>query len=207
MRRPCAIIAATLGALAACTRVDDAVAPPYRISIPREALLGSPSLATPPVDPRFADALTRYAAALRDLPSHREPDADEHVRQALLLLATAVALVPARPELRQPAFAAANVLRALVARMAGDHPTDPRAHTELARQGLVAVADLLLRVAAADYAGAPDVVARARGFDAAARAIDPARVEPERRQVVAALEGAEELLESMLRSVVLAAPG
>jgi hypothetical protein len=206
VRRPCAILAATLGALAGCTRVDDTVSNPYRISVPPAAVLGSPSRAAPPVDPRFADALIDYVGAVRELPAHRGFDADEHIREALRRLALAVALVPARPELRQPAFSAANELRATVGRMAGDHPSDPRVHTELAQQGLIAVSQLLLRVAA-DYPGAPDVLDRASVFAAAARAIDPARVDPERRQVIAALAHAEELLDSMLRAVVRAAPG
>jgi hypothetical protein len=59
------------GALAGCVQIDTPIASPLDLAPPPSALLGSPGMAPPPVDPAFANALTAYAAAAREARSAR----------------------------------------------------------------------------------------------------------------------------------------
>jgi hypothetical protein len=191
--------------LAGCTQIGDRIAVPDDLAPPPAALLGPPSDASPSVDSRFTDALVAYTTAVHALPSYRGPEADVHIREALRLLADAVALVPGQPEIRERAYRTADALRVTAARMATDYENDPRAQAAHARQGLEATAAALLQVASTSWAGAPDVLARARSFEMAVRAIDPDRLEPDRSRVVAALAAAEDALQTILRAAINAA--
>jgi hypothetical protein len=168
-------------------------------------LLDPPSMRAQSVDPRFGDALVAYAAAIRALSSHRGADADEHIREALRLLATAVALVPGPLEVRESAYRVATELRVTAARMATDFVTDPPAQTAHARLGLKMLATFLLDVEARDHVANPDVLARVQASEAAVRAIDPDHLEPTRASMIAALEAVERALEAMLGAAISAA--
>jgi hypothetical protein len=168
-------------------------------------LLDPPSMRAEPVDPRFADALVAYAAAIRALSSHRGADADEQIREALRLLAAAVALVPGPLEVREPAYRVATELRVTAARMATDFVTDRPAQTAHARLALKSLASFLLDVVARDHAATPDVLARLRAFEAAALAVDPNHLEPTRASMIGALEAVEPVLEAMLDAAISAA--
>jgi hypothetical protein len=200
--RSTVLAALTLGALGGCTMIEGPLATPFDVPFPAPALLGPPSEAPPPADPSFAAALTDSAAAMRTLPIAEGPMAYPALRQALRLFAHALALVPARPVQREPAFQAANGLRDTAARMATTYENDPRAQIAQVRRSLAAIAGFLTEVAASDYAGSRDVLARASAFTAAAAAVDPDDQRRRVRQVKAALDAAQRTLEAMLEVVV-----
>ena len=202
----CAILAGLFLGLLGCHEVGDHIIPPGVFAAPPSAVLGSPSAAAPPVDPRFVDAEVAYAAEVRTLHDLRGAEADVHARVALRRLADAIALVPGRPSEREEVFVAANDLRATALRMATTYENDPRAQIAEARRALTSAALALVRVATTAYAGAPDALAGARAFEAATRAIDPARPEPDRQGVARALAAADHALGAFLRAALASAP-
>jgi hypothetical protein len=191
-----------LGTLAGCVEIDAPVATPLALFPPPAALLDAPSQAPTSVEPRFADALTTYAAALQPLRGARGPAAFPALRRALRRFADALALVPGPASVREPAFQAANDLRVTAARMATTYEDDPRAEIAQARRSLEGAARLLQDVAAGHFAGTPEVLARARAFDRAVRAVDPDAAPRRLAQAIAALDAAERALEAMLKAVV-----
>lgn len=199
MARCCALLVALpLGLLAACRTVGSQIAVPADLSPPPEALLEPPSMGATPAEPRFVGALVAYAAAVRELPSHVGADADLHQREALRLLAGAVALLPARPELRQPAYRVATELRVTAARMATELVMEPRAQIAQAKGALAGLATFLLGVVARDRP--PDVRARVQAFAAAVHDVDADRTDPDRARLHAALLAALDALEATLSS-------
>ena len=86
--------------------------------------------------------------------------------------------------------------------MATTYEDDPRAEIAQARRSLEGAARLLQDVAARAFPGAPEVLARARAFDRAVRAVDPGDAPRRLSQAIAALDAAERALEAMLKAVV-----
>jgi hypothetical protein len=161
-------------------------------------------MAAPPVDPRFADVLTRYATALRALPRYEGTEFDAHLHETLRLLADSLALVPSSPAWRQPAYDTANVIRSEVAAMEITFAEDPRAQLASAGRALVSTADLLGSLAAREYANAADVTEAARRFAGDARAVGPDRP---RAALVSALHAAQDVLDEMLRVAIAESGG
>jgi hypothetical protein len=193
------LAASWMGALACCTTTDGILPAASGPPPPPAALLEPPSMGAGPVDPRFAHALTVYAAALSDLGGYDGSAFFAHLHATLRLLADAVALVPASPALRQPAYRAANEVRSDVAEMEILLIEDPRGQVETARRALVAAAELLRGVAEREYGSSAVVLAAAGRFVASARAIAPDRP---RAELVGALRAAEAVLEAMLRAAI-----
>ncbi len=196
------LLALALGTLAGCVEIDSPLATPFSFFPPPAALLEGPSEAPASPEPRFARALTRFAAALRPLRKAHGPAAFPALREALDRFADALALVPGPPSVREPAFQAANELRVTAARMATHHEDDPRAEIAQARRSLEGAARLLQDVAAEAFARTPEVLARARDFERAVHAVDPDAAPRRLAQATAALDAGERALEAMLKAVV-----
>jgi hypothetical protein len=197
---PRVVVALTaLGMLASCTWTDGVLPDTQGPPPPPAAVLGPPRMRASPIDPRFSDALTRYATALRVLPGYEGAEFDAHLHATLRLLANSVALVPSSPAWRQPAFDTANVIRSEVAAMEITFAEDPRAQVTSAGRALVSTANFLGLLAAREYPGATDVAEVARRFAGDARAVGPDRP---RAALVSALHAAQDVLTAMLRAAI-----
>ena len=156
-----------LGALARCTSVDGLLPVTLGPPPPPQVLLEPDSLAAPPVDPRFTDALATYAAAVRDL---RAEGADFEVTlpSALRRLANAVALAPVSPAARAGIPSGQRAPRRR--RSDGDpRSRGPRARLATAQQALERLAAFLAGLTAREYATSPEVLGAARRFSVATR--------------------------------------
>jgi hypothetical protein len=187
-------VAAATAAVAGCGETPPAMIGPgihRALAASEVASLGTPSLPDIP----FGEALVTFSRALADLHAFEE-QADAHIRDELLALATILERMPAghvEPSMHEAAAA--------VRVTAAETPS-----IEGARRSLAVAAVALLRLVQTRYRDHPEIVEQALTFAGAVAAIDPSREPPDRPGIINALVRAERVLAAIYVANVTSTP-